>query len=42
VPSAVVEGDFNYLLNPKHKEFRKINIVEIKSFYFDSRLFNKH
>jgi len=42
VPSAVVEGDFNYILNPKHKEFRKINIVEIKSFYFDSRLFNKH
>jgi RES domain-containing protein len=41
VPSAVVQGDFNYLINPKHKEFKRVKILEIKPFYFDSRLFNK-
>lgn len=24
VPSAVVEGDYNYLINPHHKDFKKI------------------
>jgi RES domain-containing protein len=41
VPSAVVDGVYNYLINPKHKEVKKIKIVEIKTFYFDSRLFNQ-
>lgn len=39
VPSAVVEGDFNFLINPYHPDFKRINIVEIKNFKFDSRLF---
>jgi len=39
VPSAVVQGDFNYLLNPYHKDFGKIKIVEIKKFPFDKRVF---
>jgi RES domain-containing protein len=39
VPSAVVQGDFNYLLNPYHKDFPKIKIAEIKKFPFDKRVF---
>lgn len=39
VPSAVVEGDYNILLNPLHKDFHKIKIIEAKPFEFDQRLF---
>ncbi len=39
VPSAVVPGDFNYLLNPRHRDFIKINIIKIEDFSFDKRLF---
>jgi RES domain-containing protein len=39
VPSAVVSGDFNFLINPLHKDFNKIRIVEIEKFAFDERLF---
>ncbi len=39
VPSAVVQGDYNYLINPLHKEFKKIKIVNKEPFSFDVRLF---
>jgi RES domain-containing protein len=39
VPSAVVKGDFNYLINPHHKDFNKIKIVGVADFPFDKRLF---
>ncbi len=39
VPSAVVKGDHNYLINPKHEDFKKITIVEKTKFEFDERLF---
>ncbi len=39
VPSAIVQGDFNYLINPAHKDFRKINIISKEQFSFDKRLF---
>jgi len=41
VPSVVVEGDFNYLLNPRHKNFHKIKITKTSPFNFDERLFIK-
>lgn len=41
VPSVVVPGDFNYLINPNHPDFGKITIVETLAFPFDNRLFNK-
>ncbi len=40
VPSAVVPGDFNYLINPAHKDFLKIKIVGKDKFPFDKRLVN--
>ena len=32
VPSVVTPGDFNYLINPFHPDFAKINIVSVDSF----------
>lgn len=39
VPSAVVKGDFNYLIHPYHSDFNKIYIQEISDFPFDKRMF---
>ena len=41
VPSAVVQGDYNYLLNPNHPQFKKVKIVSTEIFTFDDRLFTK-
>jgi len=37
VPSAIVPGDFNFLINPKHPEAGKIAIKGMEVFEFDSR-----
>lgn len=37
VPSSVVLGEFNYLLNPAHADFTKISIGKPETFDFDSR-----
>lgn len=37
VPSAVVYGDFNYLINPFHKDFKKITIESTQDFPIDER-----
>ncbi len=39
VPSAVVDGDWNVLLNPKHPEFARVAMGSAKPFHFDERLF---
>lgn len=39
VPSAVVKGDFNYLINPAHSDAKKIRIIETVPFPFDRRVF---
>ena len=38
LPSAVVLGEFNYLLNPGHPDFEKIKIGAPETFSFDPRL----
>jgi len=38
VPSVIVPGEPNYLLNPAHPDFRKIRIGKPERFTFDSRL----
>ena len=38
VPSVVTQGDYNYLLNPLHKDFPKIKIVDRVPFPFDARM----
>lgn len=41
VPSAVVPGDFNHLINPRHPDFQRIKRVAHHDFPWDERLFNK-
>ncbi len=38
VPSAVVPGEFNYLLNPGHPDFAKVKLGKPEPFSFDPRL----
>ncbi|MEX0272765.1 MAG: RES family NAD+ phosphorylase, partial [Flavobacteriaceae bacterium] len=40
VPSAIVVGEYNYLINPLHTDFNKVTIVQTELFGFDQRLFN--
>ena len=37
VPSAVVKGDFNILINPMHLDFQQIRILDQSDFPFDKR-----
>ena len=39
VPSVVVKGEYNFVINPRHKDFRKIKIIKTEPFPFDRRLF---
>ena len=39
VPSAVVQDDFNYLINPHHTDFSLVKILNTERFAFDRKLF---
>ncbi len=39
VPSATVQGDHNFLINPAHSGFSRIKIIEDVAFPFDKRIF---
>ena len=41
VPSAVTKGEFNYLINPFHRDFKKVEIVGCEKFPFDMRLVSR-
>ena len=38
LPSAVVQAEFNFLINPLHKDMRKVKIIKQDPFNFDERL----
>jgi RES domain-containing protein len=38
VPSIVMDGEFNYILNPRHADFARLEIGEPLAFSFDPRL----
>jgi RES domain-containing protein len=38
VPSVIVSGELNFLLNPAHPDFRKVRIAKPLGFAFDPRL----
>jgi RES domain-containing protein len=40
VPSAIITDEFNYLVNPLHKNFNKVQVLQAREFNFDSRLFS--
>lgn len=41
IPSVVTKGDFNFLINPMHPDFKKIKIQSVEPFPFDARLLKK-
>ncbi|NEN25616.1 RES family NAD+ phosphorylase [Cryomorpha ignava] len=41
VPSAIIQDEFNHLINPGHKDFTKIKIQSVESFKFNQRLFDR-
>jgi hypothetical protein len=38
VPSAIIKDEWNYIINPSHKDFKKVKITGIEPFVFDTRL----
>jgi RES domain-containing protein len=38
VPSAIIDTEFNYLINPHHTLAKKIKIIQVQEFSFDKRL----
>ena len=40
VPSAVINEETNYLINPLHSDFNKVKVSKSHPFKFDNRLFN--
>ncbi len=42
VPSAIVEEEYNYVLNTTHPDCKKLKVVETSIFQFDKRLFVNH
>lgn len=41
VPSAVIQDEYNYLINSKHKLFSKVKLIKVEAFAFDKRLFDR-
>jgi RES domain-containing protein len=39
VPSAIIPQEFNMLINPFHRDFKKVKIKTAERFMFDARLF---
>ena len=38
IPSAIIQSEFNYIINTKHPDFiKKVNLVETRDFFWDSR-----
>ena len=38
VPSAIILNEFNFLINPEHRDFKKIKLIRIEDFRFDPRI----
>ena len=41
IPSAVIPNEFNYIINPLHKDISLIKIVSVQEFAFDKRIKSK-
>ncbi len=41
VPSAVIDVEFNFLINPQHSLFKEVKIINQQEFSFDQRLFTR-
>lgn len=41
VPSAIIESEFNFIINPLHQLMQKVKIIAIRDFKFDGRFKQK-
>jgi len=39
VPSAIIGEEHNYLINPRHPDFKKVRVKRSRPFIFDKRLY---
>jgi hypothetical protein len=42
VPSAIIETENNFIVNPAHPDLTKIKILKSENFMFDKRLYLKN
>ena len=42
VPSAIIEAENNFIINPAHPDLTKIKILKSENFIFDKRLYLKN
>jgi hypothetical protein len=40
IPSVVIDGEWNVLLNPEHRDAAKLKVLDVRPFRFDARMFN--
>ena len=38
IPSVVIEEEYNYIINPLHRDMRTVKIIAVKDFSYDLRL----
>ena len=38
IPSAIISGESNYLLNPAHGDYSKVKLIKTGRFEFDARI----
>ncbi len=41
VPSAIIDIEYNFLINPQHSLFKEVKIINQQEFSFDQRLFTR-
>lgn len=41
VPSAIIDVEYNFLVNPQHSLFKQVKIINQQEFSFDQRLFTR-
>lgn len=41
VPSAIIDIEYNFLINPQHSLFKEVEIINQQEFSFDQRLFTR-
>jgi len=41
VPSVIVQGEYNFLINPRHPRIKDVVVESIEPFEFDTRLFSR-
>lgn len=38
IPSVIISEEYNYIINPAHRDMKKVSVVDVSPFSFDTRL----